>query len=62
MAELILENARFLWSINELETFRILWEQGKSIEEIADRFKETPGNIALLVIDQAQKGKITYGN
>ncbi|UJF15086.1 hypothetical protein LZ578_08750 [Jeotgalibaca sp. MA1X17-3] len=58
MAELILEDARFLWSINELENFRTLWEQGKSISEISKRLHETPDNITLLIIDQAQKGKI----
>lgn len=58
MAELILEDARFIWSINELERFRILWEQKEGIEEIAKQLNETPDNIVLLIIDQAQKGKI----
>ena len=56
--EIILEDAKFMWSKKELKHFKALWEQGLDIYEIAEWMNEEPDDIALLVIDQAQKGII----
>lgn len=53
--EIILEDAKFMWSKKELKRFKLLWEQGLGIYEIAEWMNEEPDDIALLVIDQAQK-------
>lgn len=57
----ILLDSKFVWQQREIEQFRELWEQKLSIYQIAERMKEDPDNIALLVIDQVQKGKIGDG-
>lgn len=60
--EIILENAKFMWSKKELRHFKDLWEQGLSIYEIAEWMNEGADDIALLVIDQAQKENIKRRN
>lgn len=60
--EIILEDAKFMWSKKELKHFKALWEQGLGIYEIAEWMNEGPDDIALLVIDQAQKEKIKRRN
>ena len=54
----ILIDAKFIWSQEEVEDFRAMWECGISLFEIAEQMNEDPDNIALLVIDQAKKRKI----
>lgn len=54
----ILIDAKFIWSQEEVEDFRSMWECGLSVFEIAEQMNEDPDNIALLVIDQAKKRKI----
>lgn len=56
--EIILEEAKFIWEPKEIERFRRLWDRGMSVWEIAAEMRESPDNIALLVIDQAQKRHI----
>ena len=58
MPVLILENAKWIWSEEEIKIFRDLWEWSNDVKKIAKVMKEDPDDIALLVIDQAQKGKI----
>ena len=60
--EIILEDAKFMWSKKELKHFKALWEQGLDIYEIAEWMNEEPDDIALLVIDQAQKEIIQRRN
>ena len=57
----ILLDSKFVWQQREIEQFRELWEQKLSIYQIVERMKEDPDNIALLAMDQAQKGKIGDG-
>lgn len=57
----ILLDSKFVWQQREIEQFRELWEQKLSIYQIAERMKEDSDNIALLAMDQAQKGKIGDG-
>ena len=54
----ILIDAKFIWSQEEVEDFRSMWECGLSLFEIAEQMNEDPDNIALLVIDQAKQRKI----
>ena len=54
----ILIDAKFIWSQEEVEDFRTMWECGLSLFEIAEQMNEDPDDIALLVIDQAKKRKI----
>ena len=54
----ILIDAKFIWSQEEVEDFRAMWECGLSLFEIAEQMNEDPDNIALLAMDQAQKNKI----
>jgi len=46
------------WDTEEVEDFRKLWRQGKTILEISRFFQRDPDEIALLIMDQAQKGLI----
>lgn len=54
----ILIDAKFIWSQEEVEYFRAMWECGLSLFEIAEQMNEDPDDIALLAIDQAKKRKI----
>lgn len=54
----ILIDAKFIWSQEEVEDFRSMWECGLSVFEIAEQMSEDPDDIALLAIDQAKKKKI----
>ncbi|WP_277630373.1 hypothetical protein [Atopococcus tabaci] len=58
MPTLILENAKWIWQREEIEQFRQLWADGWNVKQIAALMKENPDDVALLVMDQAQKGKI----
>ena len=54
----ILIDAKFIWSQEEVEDFRSMWECGLSLFEIAEQMNEDPDDIALLAIDQAKNRKI----
>lgn len=43
---------------HELKKFKVLWKTGKSVLDIANEMKRNPIDITLLVIDQADLGKI----
>lgn len=55
---IILEDRKFIWEQNDLKTFREMWKRGDSIKNIARRFRCKEIDIALLVLDQAEKGNI----
>jgi hypothetical protein len=42
----------------ELEAFVWYWKEGYGIERISEEMKRTPTEIALLVVDRAEIGKI----
>ena len=46
------------WTRAELDTFRLLWEKGMPIWDIAKRMKRDPDEVAMLAIDQARSGGI----
>lgn len=55
---IILEEQRFIWQNEELKEFRELWIRGESILNMAQQFDCKTIDIALLAMDQAEKGKI----
>lgn len=55
---IVLENLYFDWDEGALPIFCRLWNEGKSIQYIAEAFDRRTVEVALLVIDQAEQGKI----
>ena len=55
---IILEDRRFIWNDEELLLFRQMWLEGASVVRIARHFDCKSIDIALLVLDQAEKGLI----
>jgi len=53
-----LENLNFLWDEDEIIKFREMWEEGLSLPDIAEAFKRPQKEIAIIIIDQAEEGKI----
>lgn len=52
---IILEDRKFTWLESELVLFRNMWEQGKSVNLMAKRFNCKEIDIAMLVLDQAER-------
>ncbi|WP_051669237.1 hypothetical protein [Carnobacterium jeotgali] len=52
---IILEERKFIWEDAELREFREMWEQGDSVNKMAKRFRCKEIDIAMLVLDQAEK-------
>lgn len=52
---IILEERKFIWEDAELREFRKMWEQGDSVNEMAKRFRCKEIDIAMVVLDQAEK-------
>lgn len=52
------EEVDMIWSEKDVEHFRNMWKEGKTILQIADFFKRDPDEIGLLIIDQSRKGLI----
>ena len=46
------------WSDQDLWSFRALWNDGASVDTIADKLKRSSLDVALLVVDQAEVGEI----
>ena len=59
---LILEDAKFIWTDDEVSIFRTMWKDNKSSVEIAGVLNCKILDVALLVMDQAEKGKIQQRN
>lgn len=59
---LILEDARFIWDEEEVKTFVEMWNDNKSSIEIAGVLNCKILDVALLVMDQAEKKKIQQRN
>lgn len=53
-----LEELDFNWDIDEVFEFEGMWNEGKSLIEIAEYFGRTHEEVAVLVMDRALKGKI----
>lgn len=52
---IILEERKFIWEDAELIEFREMLEQGDSVNKMAKRFRCKEIDIAMLVLDQAEK-------
>lgn len=52
---IILEERKFIWEDAELREFREMWEQGDSVNKMAKRFRCKEIDIAMVVLDQAEK-------
>lgn len=52
---IILDDRKFSWLESELVLFRKMWEQGKSVKLMAKRFKCKEIDVAMLVLDQAER-------
>lgn len=52
---IILEEAKWIWSDKEVSIFRQMWEEDKSSMEIARVLNCKTLDVALLVMDQAEK-------
>ncbi|MGM9923061.1 MAG: helix-turn-helix domain containing protein [Bacillus sp. (in: firmicutes)] len=50
------EDLNFVWSEKEVRDFRYLWRNDAPITDIADYFKRTHEEVAILIFDQALKG------
>ncbi|ANB66178.1 hypothetical protein GFC29_3849 (plasmid) [Anoxybacillus sp. B7M1] len=56
---ILFENVDFYWDQRDVLLFDRLWENGRSIKNIAAHFDRDEDEIALLVIDRARKGRIS---
>lgn len=52
---IILEERRFIWSKEDLKIFRKMWRDGETVVKMARYFECKSIDIALLVLDQAEK-------
>ncbi len=50
-----LEEANFIWDERDVIRFREMWNQGMSLPEMAEVVRRHQAEVALLVIDQADK-------
>ena len=55
---IILENRKFIWSNEEIKEFKRYWEQNEPLPIIAQHLDCSVTDIALLIIDLAESGKI----
>jgi len=53
-----LENYDFLWSEDDLREFRDMWKKDEPINVICKRLERKEIEIAIIILDQAQKGII----
>lgn len=60
MDQLLLDSMDIDWIVRagEPELFHELWNDGESIEEIAEQLKRKPFEVALMVMEQAERGRI----
>ena len=59
---IILEDAKFIWTDDEVSIFREMWSNNKSSYQIAEVLNCKILDVALLVMDQAEKNKIQQRN
>lgn len=52
------EQYNFEWTKPDLDRFRTLWKSGCHIEDMAKKLNRRPAEVAMLIIDQADRGKI----
>lgn len=52
------KNVRWVYKDREIQHFRQLWNEGVSLKGIAFAMRRTQLDITLLILDQAEAGKI----
>lgn len=55
---IILEDAKWIWQQEEIDTCISLYQEGLSVQKIAEQMDEKIDDIALLIIHLGQKGKL----
>lgn len=55
---LVLEEAKFMWTYEEILQIREYHKEQKDVFEIAKLMNEDPEDVALVIFDQVQKGKL----
>ncbi|MBP1907797.1 hypothetical protein J2Z32_004486 [Paenibacillus turicensis] len=53
-----LEEFNFFWDAHEIKNFKSMWNEGKSIKQIAIILDRDPDEVLILAIDQARSGYI----
>ncbi|MGM0807594.1 MAG: hypothetical protein ACQET8_23085 [Bacillota bacterium] len=53
---IVLEDAEFRWTVNQVEEFDRMWQEGYSLQHIATHFDRTCLETGLLLMDRAEKG------
>ena len=53
-----LEDLNFDWALKDIQKFDHLWNEGKSLQEIARILKRPQDEIVVIILDRARKGKI----
>lgn len=53
-----LEELNFSWTKEELFDFECMWDEGATLDELAEYFERTPEEILILALDRGMKGKI----
>lgn len=53
------EELNFVWDRTEVSNFRNMWDDGKSIRQIAEVLDRDPDEVLILAIDQCKEGYIT---
>lgn len=59
-----LDNMNLDWEIDQVQKFDKMWREGLPINIIARRLKRPINEVAVLLFDRAEKGKVnprTYG-
>lgn len=58
MPHIALEELNFVWTRQEIKDFIYLWQEGRTLQELARYFKRTQAEILVLALDQAIEGEI----
>lgn len=54
----ILENVDFVWEESELETIRLMWLNGESLEQIINAFNRDGDEVFLAILHLARKKRL----
>lgn len=55
---IVLDDVNFDWNMKQVRSIEEMYRQGISIQDMAKKIKRTKLEVALLVIDRAEKGYI----
>lgn len=49
------EELNFVWDKTEIRDFRVMWDEGKSIRQMAEALERDPDEVLILAIDQSKR-------